>query len=402
MEKLFLMKRGRLSLKKGWIILLLCVPLSLSAQEKPKNWQLTGYVKTLQSLNFVKVPVLDTTLLLLDNLIHNRLNFTWYINDQLTFRADMRNRIFYGDFVKLNPLYAKSLEETANDFFDLSVIIFERNDFIIHSMLDRLYMDYTKGNWEVRLGRQRINWGINTAWNPNDIFNAYSFTDFDYEERPGSDAFRLKYYTGFASSIEFAIKAFDKKEDAVAGILWKTNKWNYDFQVLAGIMQQDLTFGGGWAGNIKDASFKGEVTYFHSLQDTITSSFAGTIGVDYSFKNSLYINGGFLYNSNGRDSLALGGGTIFVFDVSAKNLYPYKYSIFTQVLYPFTPILSGGLALIYSPSFDQALFINPTLTYSIAENWDFDLIGQVSFSKSQEKKYESPATAIFMRFKFSF
>ena len=107
-------------------------------------------------------------------------------------------------------------------------------------MLDRLYLDYVKGNLEVRLGRQRVNWGINTVWNPNDIFNAFTFTDFDYEERPGSDALRVKYYTGFASSIEIAVKAFDRKEDAVGGILWKFNKWNYDFQALVGIMQEDL------------------------------------------------------------------------------------------------------------------------------------------------------------------
>ena len=167
-------------------------------------------------------------------------------------------------------------------------------------------------------------------------------------------------------------------------------------------MQEDLTFGGGWAGNIGDASFKGEATYFHSLQDTVSNSFAGTIGIDYSFKNSLYINGGFLYNSNGRDSLLLGGGTIFVFDVSAKNLYPYKYSIFGNVTYPFSPIFNGGIALIYSPSYDHAMFINPTMTFSIGNNWDLDLIGQISFSRSQENKYGSPATALFMRFKFSF
>ena len=109
MAKLFLMKFSKL--KRTWLILLLCLPLSIFAQDKPKNWQLTGYVKTLQSLNFVKVPAFDTTLLLIDNLIHNRLNFTWYMNDQFKFRADLRTRVFYGDFVKNDPDYAKKLDE---------------------------------------------------------------------------------------------------------------------------------------------------------------------------------------------------------------------------------------------------------------------------------------------------
>lgn len=395
------MKPGNLNRKKAWLLLpLLCLPFFLTAQDDaPKKWELKGYIKSLQSLNFIKNPFTDRDTLLLDNLIHNRLNFTWYINEEFTFRTDMRNRIFYGDFVKMDPLYGEKLEETANDFFDLSVMVYEGGSIIIHSMLDRLYLDYTKGKWEARLGRQRINWGINTVWNPNDIFNAFSFTDFDYEERPGSDAFRLKYYTGFASSIELAVKAFDKKEEAVAGVLWKLNKWNYDFQVLAGIMQQDLAFGGGWAGNLKDVGFKGEFTYFQSLQDTVANSFAASIGVDYSFKNSLYLNGGFLYNSNGTDPAF--GGTVFVFDVSAKNLYPYTYSFFGQVVYPFTPIFTGGLALIYSPSEANTLFINPTLTYSIAQNWDLDLIGQVSYSNIADK-YQSLVKVYYMRIKFSF
>jgi len=126
-------------------------------------------------------------------------------------------------------------------------------------MIDRLYLDYTSGNWQFRVGRQRINWGINTAWNPNDIFNAYSFTDFDYEEKPGSDAILAKYYINYASSIEIAVKAFDDWEKAVAGMLFSWNQWNYDFQLLAGYMQNNLVGGGGWAGNLWNAGFKGEI-----------------------------------------------------------------------------------------------------------------------------------------------
>ncbi len=83
-----------------------------------------------------------------------------------------------------------------------------------------------------------------------------------------------------------------------------------------------------------------------------------------------------------------------------KNLYPYKYAFFGSANYPFTPLLGGGLAVIYSPVEAQALFVNPTLTYSVAENWDLGLFGQIVFNKA--KKYESPVQAIFMRLKWSY
>ena len=315
-----------------------------------------------------------------------------------TFHADLRSRIFFGDIVRSNPDYADLVNDANNDVLDLSVVLLDRNNFVIHSMLDRFYMEYVKNNWEIRLGRQRVNWGINTVWNPNDIFNAFAFTDFDYEERPGSDALRVKYYTGFASSIEIAVKAFDDFDEAVIAGLWKFNKWNYDFQVLTGLVGRDLALGGGWAGNIKNASFKGEFTYFLPLEEEGEEAFAMTLGYDYSFSNSLYLSTGYLYNSLGTNTGSI--GNLFSFQLSAKNLYPYKHATFLQLGYPISPLISSGVAIIYSPVEAHALFFNPTLTYSITENWDMDFVGQLVFN--DDGGYTSPIQALFFRLKYSY
>ncbi|MFN7116168.1 MAG: hypothetical protein ACK4TA_05175 [Saprospiraceae bacterium] len=365
--------------------------------------QVSGYLKSLQTLLFFnnaypdlqQFALVDT--FLQDNLIHNRLNIRYAITDKWNFRVDVRSRIFFGDLVKANPNYADAVDDVNNDYFDLSLILLNKNSFVIHTMLDRLYLEYVNEKWEVRIGRQRINWGISGVWNPNDIFNAFAFTDFDYEERPGSDAIRIKYNMGFASSVEIAMKAFDTWSEATAAAMWKFNTKGYDFQLLTGIAQNDWVIGGGWAGNVKDAGFKGEVTYFFPI-DAGESSFAATFGLDYSFSNSLYTNVGYLYNSNGETKGDITG--LFNFNLSAKNLYPYRHAIFTQVSYPFTPLLNGGAALIYSPVKSHALFINPTLTYSLAQNWDLDLVGQLVFNKAAT--FTSPIQAVFLRMKWSY
>lgn len=333
-----------------------------------------------------------------DNLIHNRLNFRWSIAENWNFRADVRSRIFFGDLVKANPDYAKLVDNTNNDYFDLSLVLVDQSSFVVHTMLDRLYLEYFDDQWEIRLGRQRINWGISTVWNPNDIFNAFAFTDFDYEERPGSDAIRVKRYLGFASSVELAIKAFDSWEEATAAVMWKFNKGTYDFQILSGVAQNDFVLGGGWAGNLKNAGFKGELTYFLPLKGKDQHSFAATFGVDYSFANSIYLSTGYLYNSNG--STRAGVSNLFDFQLSAKNLYPYRHAIFTQLSYPFTPLVNGGIALIYSPVTTHALFVNPTCTISVAQDWDLDFVGQLVFNDNQV--YTSPIQALFLRLKWSF
>ncbi|HQU58464.1 MAG TPA: hypothetical protein PLU64_04690, partial [Saprospiraceae bacterium] len=246
-------------MKKLVFLFFMALALVLNAQEDSSKWTVSGYVKNMQALlffndaypDFQQLKLVDT--FLQDNLIHNRINTTWFINNELKLRADLRTRVFYGDLVKANPDYGKQVDNANNDYFDLSVVLLDANSWVVHTMLDRLYLEYIKGDWEVRLGRQRINWGISTVWNPNDIFNAFSFTDFDYEERPGSDALRIKRYTGFASSVELAVRMFDNFDEAVIAGMWKFNKGTYDFQVLGGYARQDLVLGGGWAGNLGNA-----------------------------------------------------------------------------------------------------------------------------------------------------
>ncbi|RMG81664.1 MAG: hypothetical protein D6714_12625 [Bacteroidetes bacterium] len=376
---------------------------SLSAQEDaPPNWALSGYVKDLQSVVFFNKNYINPFLrsqVLKDDLLHNRLNFSWFPTDHLTFKAEMRNRFFWGDQIRFFELggasYADVLD-TNNDFLDLSFEKSGAKGLAFQSMLDRLYFEYNQSKWEIRLGRQRVNWGINTFWNPNDIFNAYSFIDFDYEERPGSDALRVRYFTDYASSLEVVVKAFDQFDKAIFAGLWKFNKWNYDFQILSGYVEKDWVLGIGWAGNLKDAGFKGEMSYFDSFGDE-DPALAITFGVDYMFSNALYLNGGFLYNRKGSNQ---NSSELLNFELSAKNLYPYRYTGYIQAAYPIYPLLNAGLGVIYSPGKKHALFLNPTLTWSLTQNVDLDFVGQLIFEKNA--RYESPVQALFLRTKLSF
>ena len=386
------------------LLKLLILSLSLQAQdspEKPKPYTLSGYVKSLQSVivtDNLFNPFAGKKVVVSDNLLHNRLNFKYFLNDAFTVKADLRNRFFWGDQPQLPLLNFEKQLELVNDYFDLSWEWSDRSGVAAQVMIDRFYGEYVKGNWEIRAGRQRINWGISTLWNPNDIFNAYNFSDFDYEERPGSDAVRMKYYTGIASSVEAAVSMFDSLENMTAAAKWNFNLKSYDFQILGGVFQNDLVLGGGWAGNLKDASLKGEFSVFTPL-DTGEVAVAATFNIDYQFSNSLYLNGGFLYNSLGQTSGNL--TELFTANISAKNLYPFRYTVFTQIGYPASPLLNLGGAVIYSPGDANAVFFTPTVTYSLRQNLDLDFVAQVLFN-NDGMKYKSPVQAGFLRLKWSY
>ncbi len=143
-------------------------PPYIQAQEEERKWTLNGYIKDLVTLNFAD----DSTLV--DNLIHNRINFRWYPNNHLTIRVELRNRIFHDDLEAISavPNFTYGdLIDVNDDHFDLSATFVDEKSLVIHTMIDRAYLEYTKGDWEIKVGRQRVNWGKNLVWNPNDLFN---------------------------------------------------------------------------------------------------------------------------------------------------------------------------------------------------------------------------------------
>ena len=396
------MKAGKLLL----LILLFAGRLSWAQDDSGQSkFGFKGYLKNMSSFNYT--GYLGDTLWY-ENLTHNRLNFAWYPNDNFSAYLEIRNRLYTGAYVKNIPGYG-GIINSNNDYFDWSANLVDNNSVVLNTAIDRAFIDWVKNDWEVKLGRQRINWGVNLAWNPNDWFNAYSFFDFDYEERPGSDALRVIRYTGVASSVEVAAKAAKDMGHFVAAGLWKINKWNYDIQFLGGIAQGDLALGTGWAGNLGKASFKGELTYFNSVVDTEVNKdyndmFLGAISVDYSFPNSLYLNGSVMYNNQGQKGANFGftliGQQYGTFTV--RDLSPYLWSSFVQASYQITPLLYGGMAVIVFPGSSDALFINPTITFSVVQNLDLDVIGQLYYDNNTSGYYDAISKSIFARVKWSF
>lgn len=361
-----------------------------------------GYIKNMGSFNYFNDD------LWIEDLTHNRLNFAWYPNTNFTAYVEFRNRLFLGDFVSDIPGYNQIIDSN-NDYFDLSANLINNKSALLNVMVDRVYVQWNKNDWEIKLGRQRINWGVNLAWNPNDWFNAYSFFDFDYEERPGSDALRISKYTGVASSIEVAAKVAEDMDRFVGAAMWRINKWNYDMQFLAGIAQGDLAMGTGWAGNIGKAGFKGELSYFIPVITTAVNQsydylFLGAFSIDYSFQNSLYLNGSVMYNSFAEVDPAFG----FSFsgarpgNFTVRNVSMYRWSSFVQSSYRFTPLFFGGLSAIAYPG-SNAFFINPALTFSLKQNLDLDIVGQLFFDEDPiSGDYGSVSQSGFIRMKWSF
>ena len=362
-------------MKKGYyivsLILFLYFPVKAQDSTTVVKPQLSGYVSNLQTVMFSDISGDWMN----DNTVHNRLNFS-YEPGTFSFNLQLRNRFIYGDQVRLDSTYARSLGRDKG-IMDLSANLVSKKSFVLNSQIDRAYVTFKKQKFEATIGRQRINWGQTFVWNPNDLFNTYSFFDFDYPERPGSDAIRLQYFTGFASQAEFAVKSDSSGKVTLAGF-YKFNKWNYDIQFLGGIYEDnDFVIGAGWSGGIAGMGFYGEISYFKPLdkQNDGGSTFYSSMALNYAFPNSLNLQGevlfakipgGFSYNS-----------ILEVLNrpLNVKNLAFSEYSIFTQASYPITPLLNATLSAMYMPSI-KAWFLGPNLDYSLGDNISASLLVQ--------------------------
>jgi hypothetical protein len=320
------------------------------------------------------------------------------VNEHISFAAEFRNRLFTGDMVRTGKSYSESI---ANDqgLADMSWNIINKQSFLLNTTIDRLWVDFNYGKFQGRAGRQRINWGQTLVWNPNDIFNAYSFFDFDYVERPGSDAVRLQYYPESSSAIELAVKSNYLGHITAAG-LYRFNKWGYDIQFLGGYADgSDFVAGTGWSGAIGSVSFRGEASWFQPAKRFADTTGTGifTLGFDKVFNNNSSVQVQLMYCNRPADLTSF--TSLYSGTLTTKDLAFSKFSSFAQFSYPFTPLVSASISAMWFPDL-KGFFAGPSLDCSLAENVGFSLFWQ--HFEGGKGAGNSRINIGFLRFKYSF
>ena len=371
--------------------------LCLTTSAQSGKISMNGYVSNMHTY---MIQSLDEPWIT-ESLFHNRLNFQYYASDNITFDLEFRNRFINSDLFSLyeafgyeSGYYADQFE-LDKGFLDLSWNWGESDPLLLNTMVDRIYLEYNKNDWNVILGRQRINWGQCFAWNPNDIFNSFTFFDFDYVERPGSDAIRVQYYTGMASHAELAIK-LDNDTSITAAGLYQFNQFGYDIQLLGGLVNGDDYVGGfGFSGNIKNVSLRGELSYYIPV-DVGEKTMVSALGIDYTFENSLSIQLEGLYNQHIQADSTL---NIVAYEASSKRLGFSEYTLMANVSYPISPLLTGTMAFMYIPD-ANGYYIGPSFDISLADNINMSVVGQYFYLEAGGN--ETKLALAFIRFKYSF
>jgi len=349
-----------------------------------------------------------------DHLLHLRLNTHWYPTPNLQAALEIRFRAYYGNSVEKIPNFS-DLIRNQHERWKMDKFFWETTRSVGYGEVDRLWVDYTIGNLQITAGRQRIAWGTTLVWNVIDVFNPYNILDFDYEEKPGSDALRIQYYTGPVSKVEFSCKPGGNKRSTIWAGLWSIHIGNYDLFVIGGVRRNRWIAGGAWSGYIHDGGFRGEFllsdapaksapeplpdyAYFlDSFYLEHRKSFSASLSYDYTFSSSLYLHGEILYNSIGKTHHA---GLYYWEAPEVGLLSPARWSLFGEAAYDLTPLIRGSLFGIYNPD-DHSYILVPSLTYSVLTNLDALLLAFFPDGDTLSE-FGSFGTSYFVRFKYSF
>ena len=362
--------------------------ISIITAQGQTSFEQDAYLSNLNSFNFFNPDLAEIAQIPKawdEQQLHFRWNGHLYLGNHFSAKMSVRNRMFTGDNWQDNLFgFREALDKDELGFTSI------KSDKVgIHHQIDRLYTQWEKGNWNVRLGRQRINWGIQNYWNSHDLFNQVNFFDFDYIEKPGADALRIQYYTNTNSSIELAIN-----KDICAG-LYQFHFREYDFQTILAKYFDDISIGFGWAGQLNDAGFKGEFAYFENSK-TDDNAFVGSISLDYSFESGTYISAGSLYRSQAEEFNPL---AFYGMEISAKKPMPFEYSFLYQINYPIHPLVQIGTSIIHDHEI-KFIFLNPQITFSLLESLDLLLSSQNMWMKINEE-YEGVQQTVFTRLQWN-
>lgn len=379
-------------------------------QAESSDLRIGGYIESLSSV--ADYPIVNDKLY--DQLIHERFNTTWYASESIRGELDIRTRLFYGNSVEKIPNFSEQIK-TDYEYSNLDLVLWDEKKSFGYSQIDRLWFDYTSGDIELTLGRQRIAWGTALVWNVIDLFNPKSVLDFDYEEKPGADAFRIQYYTGALSKLELVAEpAKSSKRMTVTG-LFSTNVSPYDLYVIAGVRENRWLIGGAWAGSILDGGFRGEILYSQppykseytrseyatafdtSILESDKPTFSFVLSGDYTFSNSLYIHTECMYNSLGKTRYA---GLYQYEAINAGLLSPARWSLYQEFAYDLTPLMRATTFGIWNPN-DRSSIIVPSISRSLTSNLDLLLIGLFA-SGSNESEYGQAGNSAFLRLKLSY
>ena len=386
------------------------VPAWVFAGEAPLDTHISGYIKTLNF--FTKTTGLTPELAdnplaagekresLFSNMerIRLKLKSAWNINEkcQVTVKIDYDHGASFGSFVSSGDFrMAHNLSE-KRQFLDLSQDLVEENGALYEHRLYRASVVYENDDFSAEVGRQQIPWGVGHFFTPTDLFNPFSPTQIELEERDGVDAVNLiaKNFAEMKWQFIYTPRGRDLHPQRFLGRVSK-DIYGFEMGVLGGRIQRDHALGFDFQGNVKSSAVRGEFLYREVDHGRDFIKF--TLNADYNLPHNVYGLLEYHFNGEGRRNTDDYEVTRFIegdIQQLAKN--------YTALLlgYNITPLLRFEHRMILNMD-DTSVFLRPELRYELRSNLLLTLAAQL-YGGGPNEEYGLPENLYIGEMNYSF
>ncbi len=208
------------------------------------------------------------------------------------------------------------------------------------SSIYRAHITYHGEKHLLKLGLQRIPFGVGRIYNPIDIFNPIDITEVETDERKGTEALRYEYAINQLSNLDLTLskhkralrlKGYLEVAD-IALILLKDHQKNLEiigYEIEGELPQSNITFRS--EGGRFEEKQKNEI-YYHYI-----------VGAEYGFENSLTLLGEFHHNT----------------------LHNHKHFALNLSYQPSPLWILNAITLQNID--DKSILLSPSLTYSLSD-----------------------------------
>ncbi len=288
-----------------------------------------------------------------------RLNITSQFSENISLAVQYDIEAYLGSLLKTSTFTVfKNYRPPTK--FDLISPLLDSDDLYFRHKLYRFYLNCNLPWGDLKIGRQKIPWGVAMVWNATDPFNPIDFTNIEREERTGVDALSLDLPLGALAGLNL-VYSEGKTSQSYGGRL-RSNIGGIDYSLLGAKLGDETLAGFDMAGQLAGAGIRGEIAYINAKAEE--DYLCLVLSFDYTFQNSLYFLIESFYNGRGKTSIS---------DYQWSRLYSGEIAKLAQrygffgVTYDINPLLKEGVYLIYNID-DQSNFINPFLDHAMTEN----------------------------------
>jgi len=279
-------------------------------------------------------------------------------------------------------------------FWDADKVISDTDHLYQRHLLYRAYLTYHNERARVTMGKQLIDWGRMRFYSPLDIFNQPLPSVLEPEERVGFDGFNVELFSEEFAALSFVFGPGEDEERTSFGVRGYKKIGTYDLFLIAADHRDDLVFGAGWDGYIKDAGFRGEVSY---TKDGGDEGLRAAVGCDYNFGTKTYVAAEYFYNGLANGNQAAFSGSL---TEQRRRLTLKKNLIGVTATHELTPLIKLKGTVICDLDGESA-FLNPEVRYNVREDLDLAAGAQL-FIEDADSEFADYENLYYLETKFFF